>query len=46
MVDRVQVAHLILPGSQATWFFEVDDVRFRVVVTVDEPAAVAKEGAR
>lgn len=46
MAERVQVMHTVLPGAQATWFFEADDVRFRVVVTVDEPAAVAKEGAR
>lgn len=36
MTDRVKVAHSVLPGSQATWVLEVDDIRFKIVVTVDE----------
>lgn len=34
MAERAKVMHATLPGTQATWHFEMDDVRFRVVVTV------------
>lgn len=36
MADRVKVAHAVVPGSQALWHFTADDVRFQVVVTVDD----------
>ena len=36
MTERVKVAHSVLPGSQATWVLEVDEIRFKIVVTVDQ----------
>lgn len=46
MADRVKVFHSVMPGSQATWVFEMDDVLFRVVVSVAErkPDAVVEGG--
>lgn len=38
MADRVKVMHAAIPGAQAKWVIEMDDVRYRVVVTVDAPA--------
>lgn len=38
MADRVKVGHACLPGTQAKWVFVMDDVRFKVVVTVEGPA--------
>lgn len=37
MADRVSTAHVCCPGAQASYGFEIDDVRFKVVVTVEEP---------
>jgi ferritin-like metal-binding protein YciE len=34
MADRVKVVHAAMPGAQATWCFEIEDTRFRVVVRV------------
>ena len=34
MADRVTDVAMALPGSQATWHFEVDDRRYKVVVTL------------
>lgn len=42
MAERVQRMHALVPGSQASWAFEMDDVRFRVRVTVED-AAVAPQ---
>lgn len=36
MADRVRVAHAAIPGAQAIWAFEMNDKRFKVVVTVDD----------
>mgnify|MGYP001209320058 CR=1 FL=1 len=46
MTDRVKVVHAAMPGSQAKWVLEVDDVRFNVVVTVDTPAAAPQPSSR
>lgn len=35
MADMVRAANEARPGAQASWHFEVDDVRFKVVVTVE-----------
>lgn len=32
--ERVRSVDKILPGAQAEWWFEADDVRFEVVITV------------
>lgn len=34
MADRVRPMHAALPGAQAKWGFEVEDVRFEVIVQV------------
>ena len=34
MCDRVKPMNAIVPGTRATWEFEVEDVRYRVVVSV------------
>lgn len=34
MAERLKVADKIVPGSQAAWAFEVDDLRFSVTVKV------------
>lgn len=36
MADRAKAMDAILPGAQATWHFEVDDIRFKVVVAVEK----------
>lgn len=36
MADRVKQMHKAIPGAEATWGFEIDDTRFKVVVTVDD----------
>lgn len=36
MADRVKQMHKAIPGAAATWGFEMDDTRFKVVVTVDD----------
>lgn len=47
MTDRVKTVHAAIPGARATWVLEVDDIRFKVVVTVDQPAPPAsREVAR
>jgi len=33
MADRLKAVLAAVPGCQATWSFEIDDDRFRVVVT-------------
>lgn len=35
MADRVRVADKVVPGSQATWAFEMDGTTYRVIVQVD-----------
>ena len=45
MAERVQVMHTVIPGARATWFFEADDVRFLVVVTVAAAEADKDTGA-
>ena len=39
MADRVTDVARALPGSQATWNFEVDDRRYKVVVALVESPA-------
>jgi hypothetical protein len=39
MAERVAVAHKCAPGAMATYVFEVDDVHFKVAVTIREVAA-------
>lgn len=34
MADRAKAVHAAVPGAQAAWAFEIDDTRYRVVVTV------------
>lgn len=34
MAERLRRMNNILPGSQAKWAFEMDDVRFEVLLTV------------
>lgn len=47
MTDRVKTVHAVSPGAQATWVLEVDDIRFKVAVSVDQPAPpAAKEADR
>ena len=36
MADRVKQMHKAIPGAAATWGFEMDNTRFKVVVTVDD----------
>lgn len=43
MADRVKVMHAAIPGAQAKWVIEMDDVRYRVVVTVDAPESQMRE---
>lgn len=38
MADRVKVMHSVMPGAQATWVFELDDIEYRVVVSVNTPS--------
>ncbi len=46
MAERVRKFDQMIPGAQAKWFFEADDVRFRVLVSVDHSAeASEKAGA-
>lgn len=45
MCDRVKVMHAAIPGAQAKWVIEVDDIRYKVVITVDDPAPAANVGA-
>lgn len=46
MAERVRKFDQMLPGAQAKWFFEADDLRFKVTVTVDRSAdASEKAGA-
>jgi hypothetical protein len=42
MADRVKVMHAALPGSQAKWVIEIDNMRFNVVISV----APLKQDAR
>lgn len=37
MADRVKVMHAAIPGAQAKWVIEVDDISFNVVVSVSTP---------
>lgn len=43
MAERVRKFDKIVPGAQAKWFFECDDVRFKVVITVDHSVAAPEE---
>jgi phosphoribosyl-ATP pyrophosphohydrolase len=43
MADRVKVMHAAIPGAQAKWIIEMDDVRYQVLVTVDAPSPAPKE---
>lgn len=46
MAERVRKFDQMIPGAQAKWFFEADDVRFKVTVTVANPEdASQKAGA-
>jgi len=36
MADRLMPVQAVLPGAVATWAFEIDEVRFKVTVAVDE----------
>lgn len=47
MADVAREADVKVPGAQATWGFEMDDVQYRVVVTVvrPEPPLLAMEPA-
>lgn len=36
MADRVRVMHTACPGVVATWRFEMDGIRYRVSVGVDQ----------
>ncbi len=36
--ERCRDMHKILGGAQATWHFEIDDVRFKVTIEVAKPA--------
>ena len=38
MADRVRAMDMACPGAQARWHFEMDDVRYRVVLSVAGPA--------
>ncbi len=42
MAARVRKIDQMVPGARATWFFEVDDVRFKVAVVVDRETDVLK----
>lgn len=43
MADRVKVLHIVIPGARASWAFEMDDIRYRVVVTVETtPSDIAE----
>lgn len=39
MADRVKVGHACLPGSKATWHFEMDGTRYIVDIRVADDAA-------
>ncbi len=43
MAERVRKFDKIVPGAQAKWFFECDDIRFKVVVSVDHTADARQE---
>lgn len=36
--ERCRDMHKIVGGAQATWHFEMDDVRFKVTIEVGAPA--------
>lgn len=36
MADRLKPVHAACPGAVASWAFEIDDVRFKVTVAVDQ----------
>lgn len=36
MADRLKPVHSACPGAIATWAFEIDEVRFKVTVAVDQ----------
>ncbi len=36
MAERLRVAHAVCPGAHAKWFFEADDIRYRVIVTIED----------
>lgn len=39
MADRLKAVVGAVPGAQAKWFFEIDDCRFKVVLTVAEESS-------
>ena len=39
MAGRVKAMHQVLPGTQASWTFEIENDRFSVVVTVAPPSS-------
>ena len=45
MADRVKVVHAACPGSQAKWFFTIDDQRFEVTVKVAPDRSDAGDAA-
>lgn len=41
MADRVKTLHAVVPGSRARWYFDMDDLRFEVIVKqIPRPGAV------
>lgn len=34
MADRAKAMHAVVPGAQAKWVLEIDDIRFNVVVSI------------
>lgn len=44
MADRVKVMHSVMPGAQATLVFELDDIAYRVVVSVNTTTKASGNG--
>ena len=38
MADRARVMNMAAPGASARWHFEMDDVRYRVQLSVVSPS--------
>ena len=44
MADRVKAMHALVPGSQAVWNFSLDEVHFKVVVSVSDDQEPKQNG--
>ncbi|WP_417423565.1 hypothetical protein [Hoeflea sp.] len=40
MADRLKPVQSVCPGAVASWAFEIDEVRFKVTVAVDQAPAL------